>query len=497
MNIFLYISILGVVGFCLAVQFVCVRNSIRSIKWTGCALCLSSAAYGGYWILSPQTEFSTGFGFVIDPLSSLMILLILLVSGIVHLFSLRYMAGDRNYRSFFLKLTLLTASVLGFAASDDIFLLEAFWIVNQILLSGLMTHKSEWRQAKKGGRLFLKWALAGSVFLALGLMILSLESGSFSIREICLKSGQMDGVSKLGSFLFILTGALIQSGIWPFHRWLISSLNSPTPVSAFMHAGLVNGGGILLARLAPLILKDEIFLLILIVLGGISLSLGTVWKLIQPNIKKMLACSTMAQMGFMFLQCGLGLFPAAVAHIFLHGLFKGFLFLNSGSAIESKNILEKVEKPGACIYSFFSCGIGAIAFYFASGMSLEPFNSQIVILFFSAIAGFHMSLTALRRSGPIGILLAPLSTLLFGFFYGIWIHFFEFILEPMGFWVPQPLEIIHLGSIGCFFVIAIAINYLSGRYQDTSLWKRMYVKMLNASQSDCKTITSIRSEYQF
>lgn len=497
MNISLYFSVLGILALCGGSQLAFSRHRIQAIKLTVCVVWCSWVLCVASGILAPFSGVTSAFGFSMDPLSSLMGVLILFISGIVHLFSLRYMKGDRYFEPFFLKLIFLTGSILGFVTADHIFLCAAFWVLNQILLSGLIIHKSDWLQAKEGGWLFLKWALIGSLSLSIGLSILSLDAGSFSIQKICMSVGQMEVGHKFAAFLFILLGSLIQSGLWPFHRWLISSLNSPTPVSAFMHAGLVNGGGLLLARFAPLVLSDSIFLMLLVGFGTISLILGTIWKLIQSNIKKMLACSTMAQMGFMFLQCGLGLFPAAVAHICLHGLFKGFLFLNAGSAIESKTHLEKPLKMGSCLYSLLSSGVGAFAFSWASGISINGLDTQIVLVFFAAIPAFHISLSASHFSTPLNLFSAPMGSLLFGIFYGTSIQFFESILQPMGFWNPQPVGIIHLAAIGIVFLFAIVVNYLPARCHNTPLWKRAYVKMLNASQSDRKTITAIRSEYQF
>jgi len=129
---------------------------------------------------------------------------------------------------------------------------------------------------------------------------------------------------------------MTQSAIWPFHTWLISSLNSPTPVSAIMHAGLINGGGFLLTRFAGLFVQSTGMLQVIFFLGLLTALIGTLWKLMQHDIKRMLACSTMGQMGFMIAQCGLGLFPAAIAHLCWHGLFKAYLFLSSGSAAHEK-----------------------------------------------------------------------------------------------------------------------------------------------------------------
>ena len=105
-----------------------------------------------------------------------------------------------------------------------------------------------------------------------------------------------------------------------------------------MHAGLINGGGFLLARFAPMLAIQPPILNLIFIAGITTALLGTLWKLMQSDVKRMLACSTMGQMGFMIAQCGLGLFPAAVAHLSWHGLFKAYLFLSTGSAAKEKRL---------------------------------------------------------------------------------------------------------------------------------------------------------------
>ena len=126
--------------------------------------------------------------------------------------------------------------------------------------------------------------------------------------------------------------ALSRSAQIPFHRWLPATLAAPTPVSALLHAGVVNAGGILLVRLAPLA-SSELARGLTILAGVVTWSYGAVIMLVKPDIKGALAHSTMAQMGFMILTCGLGLWAAAVFHLVAHGFYKATLFLSSGSAI--------------------------------------------------------------------------------------------------------------------------------------------------------------------
>jgi NAD(P)H-quinone oxidoreductase subunit 5 len=116
--------------------------------------------------------------------------------------------------------------------------------------------------------------------------------------------------------------------IYPFHRWLLSAMTSPTPASALMHAGFVNGSGILLALFSTVLFASNT-LIILFIIGGLTAVIAQFTKLLQVNVKQKLACSTIAQMGFMIMQCGLG-FSMRVVHLLLHGFYKAYLFLSAG-----------------------------------------------------------------------------------------------------------------------------------------------------------------------
>lgn len=271
-----------------------------------------------------ETSF-TYLGLRLDSLNLLATTLILFVSFIAHRFSLRYMHGDRLYTRYFRTLAAITLSAVVMVLADNLFLFWAAWSLSNLFLVLLMIHKKEWIAARNSGLLTLKTLSVGSFSLLAAFILITLSNDSSSIQALSEKNWTTSFVFATATTLLTFT-ALTQSAIWPFHRWLISSLNSPTPVSALMHAGLVNGGGILIVKFASLFGAFPNLLTLVFALGAISAFLGTFWKLMQHDIKRMLACSTLAQMGFMMMQCGLGLFAAAIAHLGWHGLCKAYLF---------------------------------------------------------------------------------------------------------------------------------------------------------------------------
>ena len=134
----------------------------------------------------------------------------------------------------------------------------------------------------------------------------------------------------------LVAGAITKSAQFPFHTWLPQTMETPTPVSALMHAGIVNAGGYLIIRTSPLVSLTPWALTMLAIIGGVTACFAAVVMLTQTSVKKSLAYSTIAQMGFMMLQCGLGAFSAAMLHILAHSLYKAHAFLSSGSVISER-----------------------------------------------------------------------------------------------------------------------------------------------------------------
>ncbi|PJD94880.1 MAG: proton-conducting membrane transporter [Parachlamydia sp.] len=478
------------------------KNFQRGSRIASLGIWIGFINVGIAWFLGlPFSEKNESWGFIANEISWLMGTVILFISAIVHHFSLRYMEGDRNYRRYFLFLNLITISTFLMVAADNIVILISFWVISNGILVVLMTHKFQWAAAKNSGILALKTFVLGLGFFIAGAGLLIYGSGSFSLNQIGKTSESLSPSIRMIALFFIILVAFSQSGGWPFHRWLISSLNSPTPVSAFMHAGLVNGGGLLLTRFAPIFLQESLILNILFVLSMITLVLGGIWKLLQADIKRMLACSTLTQMGFMMMQCSLGLFPAALAHLCWHGLFKAFLFLKSGSTI-SEHRHTNEERVSTIPRFFLSslCGlIGASGFILGGNLSFNLVDTTTILIFFAWMASTQFAHNLLQKKLSIFfVLIASISCLATGIIYGLTVALIEAAVASVQISQPQPLSSLHLIAITLIFGIWIALNLKPFANHEGSLWwRRLYVRMLNASQPDPQTITSIRNGYKF
>ncbi len=426
-------------------------------------------------------------------------LLVIFMGIIVGIYASRYMEGDSHYSSFFAQLGLLILTVILMVSSDNLISLLVWWGLSNFLLVRLMVHKPQWRAAKNAGWLAAKMFGIGFVLLAGGFVLLYLSTGQTSIQVILHSSGHTF-ISSL-ALIFILLAAMSQSGIWPFHRWLLSSLNSPTPVSAVMHAGLVNGGGFLLARFAPLYLSNPKLLTIIFILGIGTALTGTLWKLMQNNVKRMLACSTMGQMGFMFAQCGLGLFPAAVAHLFLHGLFKANLFLASPGVGSEKRLAIGYPPSFTSLTLAMLCGaFSAAAFSMVNYHFGLATDTTFVLLAIWFIAATQFALPLLIQHPWKQLLIALLITSLIGALYGLSFRMTESILASNHLMNAQPLNIFYLIGLIALFLIWFVMLFRDKLINDDDLpraLQMLYVKALNASQPHPSTITANRNEYKY
>jgi NAD(P)H-quinone oxidoreductase subunit 5 len=440
------------------------------------------------------------WGLKLDGLSLTMNMLIFFVSAIVHQFSRRYLSGDSVYRRYFLLLTSITLSASIMVCADNLLILWAAWTTSNLLLVFLMVHKKAWKAAKNSGRLALKSLSLGSLTLFASFIFLYKETGSLSVDFINNHSMISQSPWLIPIILLITMTALIQSAQWPFHAWLTSSLNSPTPVSALMHAGLVNGGGFIIVRFSPLFLSAPLILTVIFTVGVVTAIAGTSWKLLQTDIKRMLACSTMAQMGFMMMQCGLGLFPAAIAHLCWHGLFKSFLFLNAGSAVESKRIV--CQKPTRDLPSFLlAClagSLGAYCFAIVSEKTIFTLQPTTFLVGFAFISGAQFAYTLLRNGNvikrliPVFILVAVA-----GIFYGETIHFIESFLPGFSAKVGPSLSLFNIAVFVLFFILWLGMSLNSmRRFETTRIWAKIYMRLLNGSQPHPSTITTSRNSYQ-
>lgn len=435
--------------------------------------------------------------FNFDSLALIVSALILFISAVVGAYANNYLKGDKNRPIFLLKIFAITISLILTSCANNIFLMLISWMTSNLILVSMMIHKTSWKQSVNSGLLALKNFTIGFLSLGAALYLLSLKADSYLISEI-IRSENISQKTLIISCALILIAALSQSAIYPFHSWLISSLNSPTPASAIMHAGLVNGGGILLARFAPLLIDTPEILTVAFVLGISSAILGTLWKMIQANVKAMLACSTMSQMGFMIAQCAMGLFPAAIAHLFWHGMFKAYLFLTSPSSWQERRLDLAYPPKISILISSMICGVlGALIFAKINSIKLSEFDTTVVLVAVCFIAASQVAITIINKSLIKNLVPALIISSAVSALYASSVTFLEKITTAEIF-NPQPLNLFHIAAIAIFFTVWIArLFWPNSKTKNSAFVMKLYVKALNASQPKSSTITANRNQYNY
>ncbi|WP_457600247.1 NADH-quinone oxidoreductase subunit 5 family protein [Hydrogenivirga sp.] len=291
-------------------------------------------------------------GFRVDALSVVMSLTVSGISFIVHAYSVRYMKDDEGYTRFFALLDLITFSILLTVLAGNLILLFIGWHLVGVFLYFLLSHNIRSSEASR----FALWTFlahrAGDIPLLLAIILLYRNFGTFNIGELGEKlvGGNNVGNVELVGVLIVLS-AFAKSAQFPLHVWLPYTMGGPTPVSALMHAGIVNAGGFLINRFAPVFYNAEIGLHLAFWVGLITALLGSTLMLMQNDIKRALGYSTVGQMGYMIMECGLGAFALAVYHLIAHGIFKATLFMGSGSVIHEAR--KDPNIPEDEVYSFF------------------------------------------------------------------------------------------------------------------------------------------------
>ena len=281
-----------------------------------------------------------GLGLYVDALSAVMFVLVAFVGAIVIRYSRNYLDGDPGQGRFLKWLCLTLAAVLLLIISGNLFQFTLAWIVTSLGLHRLLVFYGERPAAVLAARKqFLASRLSdGCLIAAMVLVYKSFGSLDYSVifagAEAMRAAGTISGTIHAVAVLLVVA-ALLKSAQFPLHGWLTEVMVTPTPVSALLHAGIINAGGFLVLRFADVISLSTPSLDTLAIVGGFTALFGSVVMLTQTSVKVSLAYSTIAQMGFMMLECGLGAFAAALLHIVAHSLYKAHAFLSSGSVIDS------------------------------------------------------------------------------------------------------------------------------------------------------------------
>ncbi len=303
------------------------------------------------WTWIPAGNFTVDIGFHVDALTAALLIVVTTIGMLVHIYSIGYMAHDRATWRFFAYLNLFMFSMLLLVLADNWLLVFAGWELvglSSYSLIGFWYHKRSAALAAKKAFIVNR---VGDVGFALGIMAIFVNTGTLNIQASLQKlieapAGEL--AIPLGIVaLLVFAGAMGKSAQFPLHVWLPDAMEGPTPVSALIHAAtMVNAGVYLVARANPLFAHAQETMVVVAAIGIFTAILAASIAFTQTDIKRVLAFSTLSQLGYMFAALGIGAWVAAIFHLMAHGFFKGLLFLGSGSVIHAVDGEQDMNRMG-------------------------------------------------------------------------------------------------------------------------------------------------------
>ena len=398
------------------------------------------------WLTSGSLDIHIGFS--IDRLTAVMLLLVTTVSSLVHIYTIGYMHKDTGYARFFSYIALFTFSMLMLVMADNLLQLFIFWEAVGLCSYLLIGHWYDRPAACSAATKAFIINRVGDFGFMLGLLLVWHSFGSLDYHEIFARAHESAGdmmnllepfdgawdVSVLTMIcLLLFTGAIGKSAQVPLHVWLPDAMEGPTPISALIHAAtMVTAGVFMVARLAPIYTLSPTAMTVVALTGGLTMVVGATIAMTQTDIKRIVAYSTVSQLGYMVMACGLDAYAAGMYHLLTHGAFKALLFLGCGSVIIALHHEQDMRRMGGLkdklpvTYWTFLVGSLALAGF--------PLTSG----FFSK----DELLVAAWSAGPLGQFLT-----LLGLVTALMTAFYSFRLVFVTFWGPSHVDPHHADHI--------------------------------------------------
>lgn len=378
---------------------------------------------GSYYVIHYDATIIGFDGLLIyNELSAILVPYVAILGLVVRKYATKYMWDEAGYRRFFILLNFIFASIYLLVMSNNLIVLALAWQLMSVGLYLLVSFNVGSKTAVKNAR-WTMYIHKSADFVFLLAVILTYQTfGSFDLvvlkeQWLVMSQSSIDDPMIFAVGLLYLLAAMMKSAIVPFHIWLPYTSEAPTPVSALMHAGVVNVGGILLNKMAYLLILTPAVLNIAFVIGLVTAIFASMLMLVVSDIKRSLGYSTVGQMGYMIMEVGLGAFSLAVYHLIVHGIFKASLFLESGSVInharKDPNIPERLSnktfsnedrkyKSNKTLKLIALFTIVPALTFIAAKLLLAPeffeFNAAIIILAFAWLTGTQLFVSFFKVS---------------------------------------------------------------------------------------------------
>lgn len=436
-------------------------------------------------------------GFVAaDGLTVVMWSLVTFMSAVIQSYSRRYMSGNRRSSRFFAYVFGFTVAVLVLVAAESLVLFVVAWLAMGVVMAELVGFVRGWKQARASARLARRSFFLSTTLVSVGFVLLWSETGATTVSELVTSVGSVSLSIYYVAVLCLLGAAVVQSALVPFHGWLLSSMTAPTPASALMHAGFVNAGGVLLARFASVFSESLAVMTTVVVVGALSAVAGKLMKSVRPDIKGKLGCSTTGQMGFMVMQAGLGFFSAAVTHLILHAFYKAYMFMSA---------CDRVEQTAPDRWKGGDVGVSGVVVAAVVGTAGGLFfvaltgkggvgDVGIILTLLVVLTAGHATVTVVGSPATFAAkAVAPFVFLVAVAVYAVVYNFVTAVIStgtPFSVAEATALTPVHVAVAAVFVAAYVGIEFGYVRRS-----RRLYVKLLNASQPEHDTVTTRKEEY--
>lgn len=476
------------------------------------------------WKVLPVVQLS------VDRLAAVMMVVISGIGMVLYRYSTRYLQQDAGHNRYLTLLSACISTLLFMVSSADLVMIFIAWQLLGWFLCLLSHNYAHVPTAQSCFRTFIMLRLGDMAFLC-GIALAYHLYGTVELAPLFLAATEshtifalpgtgleLSGATAVTMLIFV--GAMSKSAQFPLHMWLPDSLYAPTPIHALLHAGIINAGGFLLNRLAPLYALSSTTLHVVLVVGLITMICGKCMMLSRNDIKKTLGYSTIGQMGYMIMECGLGAFSLAVFHLIAHGLFKATVFLNCGDVIHKARLEpERPPVPSAdpgpgivtwamgFLLSLIAPLAVIIATHYLLGMSFLNPQGIFIFVLFSWVTAAHAMLTLFRlnsRGPTITFMLTAVSLVSVAYFFCA--ERFTHFLYPdsqkvISFFEAAALPNLVFLALVAFLVASIVVSWfmLYLHYHDKialrsgRLWSELYLFFINRLYLDAIALRLLES----
>ncbi|MEZ6186719.1 MAG: proton-conducting transporter membrane subunit [Planctomycetota bacterium] len=359
------------------------ERALTLASWAGVLAAVLGAVALGAQTAQRQAPLLGGWVRV-DALGVGLLLMVSLLVVVIARYSVTYLDGDPRQGVFLGRLAATAAAVEVLVVADHLLLFWLAWVATSACLHRLLVFYPERPRALNAARKKFVVARLGDLCLGAAFLLLARDAGSASLSEVLRVAGE--GAPSAGfllaGLLLALTAAL-KSAQFPTHGWLIEVMETPTPVSALLHAGVLNAGPFLMLRFAAVVQQAPAATWLLIVVGGFTALFASAALRTQPSVKVALGYSSAAHMGFMLFVCGLGVFPAAALHLVAHSFYKAHAFLSAGSVVEAAQAARVALPPRRWSPLRAAAGLGLALLAYASvawALGLTPWEEPALLL---------------------------------------------------------------------------------------------------------------------